>query len=482
MNLQKNLSLWLLLLAIALTLGIRLLLINEPVERNEATNIVITKQLLEGKTLYKDIWDSNSAFLYYSYMIPLFLSDSIIAARLFTAIAVIATMLILYAAAKRISGSIAGLSVAALYGVFSSLPLIQGNNASTELLSNALIASAFYFTISAAGSDSRKHYLLAGVFATAAFLITPAAFPIIIAAAVAPLLEKKQARSITVLKAAIATAAIAGILLALKGILKEAVFAALTYSIKHATYPLSIVAQAFSTIKFLSLEQGLFWLAAVYAIYILFKTKHPVAKTTAAFFIAGIISIFALKTAFPHNFLYILPVAAFATGIFLSSIGRQKAAYATAAIIILALLADSSPLTASPAELSRIKYGTTVFSQAEEAGMLIQKTSNYNDQLYVWGSEPEIYYHSKRPPASRFITSAHLDPAFVKGNELLIERRKELLEELYSKKPRIIIATAPYGDFPALAQLLNESYTRERVFLYKKEGVEAPGILLLRRR
>jgi CheY-like chemotaxis protein len=150
---------------IALSLGLALARLHtwdEPLERDLTTYAVIGHNLLEGRSLYSDLWDHKPPAIHGSYAVAEYLfgygPPSVYALSLFTAIA---TMLAVYAAASWSGGWQAGLWAAAFWAILSGDLRLQANQPNTEAFMNACLAGGFALWLRSGKS---------GLFATQALL------------------------------------------------------------------------------------------------------------------------------------------------------------------------------------------------------------------------------------------------------------------------------------------------------------------------
>jgi len=117
---------------------------NEPLERDLTTYAVIGHNLLEGRSLYSDLWDHKPPAIHGSYALAEYLFGygpaSVYALYLVTAIA---TMLGVYAAGSGSGGRAAGLWAAAFWAILSGDLRLQANQPNTEAFMNACLAGGF---------------------------------------------------------------------------------------------------------------------------------------------------------------------------------------------------------------------------------------------------------------------------------------------------------------------------------------------------
>ena len=105
---------------------------------------------------------------------------------------------------------------------------------------------------------------------------------------------------------------------------------------------------------------------------------------------------------------------------------------------------------------------------------LLRAKARPNDQLFVWGFAPELYYLSGLAPASRFYTSYHLTGQMRDPSQHFDLRApafrliwKQAMDDLRHTRPRFIVDAVPgsrldtldpVSAYPELQSLLNERY------------------------
>src|SRR5438105_3668605 len=83
--------------------------------------------------------------------------------------------------------------------------------------------------------------------------------------------------------------------------------------------------------------------------------------------------------------------------------GITSIALVAAAVTYGVLVMPRFWLTGSPADKSRLLYGTAPFPEAVVVGDYLRRHAAIDDTVFVYGNEPEIYFYSGRRAASRYI-------------------------------------------------------------------------------
>src|SRR2546430_7116263 len=155
----------------ALIFSLRLHTYDEPLERDLTTYAVIAHQMLNGKSLYSDLWDHKPPAIHVTYA-----AAELIAGYghgsmfLMNVVAAMATVVACYFAGSAGGrGPLGGLVAATLWTLASGDLAIEGNQPNTEVFLNALLTTAF--AIFARSEKSRIGFgsaLLIGVLIAAA--------------------------------------------------------------------------------------------------------------------------------------------------------------------------------------------------------------------------------------------------------------------------------------------------------------------------
>jgi len=139
-------------------------------------------------------------------------------------------------------------------------------------------------------------------------------------------------------------------------------------------------------------------------------------------------------------------------------------------------------------ELNEVREGS---ASAKKLAEFIKTKTENEDRIFVWGSAPELYFYSRRLPASRFLDARHLSgiiPGYSSRDKLVSKKQDlnawiMLKEDFKRHVPALIVDLAEenldgYGKFPISKQLFLANYVRAN---YKRdEAVEGAEIYLRR--
>jgi hypothetical protein len=142
-----------------------------------------------------------------------------------------------------------------------------------------------------------------------------------------------------------------------------------------------------------------------------------------------------------HYFILLLPafaIAAAGTLACLAVNGRAHMAIAAAAFIAVALplyhdrelLFRTAPVTAS-----RSLYWPSPFAEAKGISDFVRNRTTDNDTIAVLGSEPEIYFDSRRRSATGYIYTYSLMEPQARASEM----QREMISEIERSQPKLIV-------------------------------------------
>ncbi len=149
-----------------------------------------------------------------------------------------------------------------------------------------------------------------------------------------------------------------------------------------------------------------------------------------------------------HYFILFLPAAALIVGWGVQwgaeACSRARWGRSIAALPVLLLLgAVAQSLWAdrglfflySPQEAVRALYGSNPFPEAVIIGRYISEHSRPDDEVFVLGSEPEIYFYARRRAAAGYIYMYPL----VENQPLAREMQQELIREVENNRPAFLV-------------------------------------------
>ena len=425
---------------------LRLHTYDEPLERDLTTYAVIAHEMLNGKSLYSDLWDHKPPAIHLTYaaaeLIAGYGRDSIF---LMNVVAAVATLVACYfAGAVGGRGPLGGLVAATLWAVASGDMAIEGNQPNTEVFLNALLTAAFAIL---ARSESKnlgmRAALLVGLlFAAASFykqiVVIQAALLAVAYLALSSVGTRKKALGELAVIAAIgatAWALVFGYFYA-RGhgeAFTEAVF---TY---NRYYP-DIIRRAHShDPEWVLLSIGI--LSGVGMVLGLAFGPRRGWILLLAFAIATHISVLLPGWFCPHYYQLWLPPLVIGAGWAVELLKRilpvrfSWLSYAVAGVSCGALIMLEMPYYRVPAKAwSVCKYGG-IFLEGEQLAIKIDNLLSPGATFYEWGNETGFYFTTRRRPPSGIIFAYPMQAGPIRAK---LSRR--LLDDLERNQPELVVA------------------------------------------
>ena len=153
----------------------------------------------------------------------------------------------------------------------------------------------------------------------------------------------------------------------------------------------------------------------------------------------------------PHYFVTLLPAISILIGIFIEwlnskSVALLKTEHARFIGLVIFILAAGAGIASqrsylfeeAPAKLSRTIYGANPFPESLEIAKFIESRSAATDRVAVFGSEPQIYFYSKRHAATGHIYVYGL----MEAHDYSLSMQKEMISEVMSSNPKFIVVVS----------------------------------------
>ena len=192
------------------------------------------------------------------------------------------------------------------------------------------------------------------------------------------------------------------------------------------------------------------WIMSLLGLVVMFFYQGMKGKRL---FIA-LFTLFSFLTICPgfyfrsHYFVTLLPAISISIGIFIEWINSRSAAllkteYARFIGLVIFILAAGAGMVSQkeylfegdPVKLSRSVYGVNPFPESIEIAKFIESRSAMTDRIAVLGSEPQIYFYSKRHSATGHIYVYGL----MEIHDYSLTMQKEMISEIVSSNPKFIV-------------------------------------------
>jgi 4-amino-4-deoxy-L-arabinose transferase-like glycosyltransferase len=455
-----KMKLWPLLAALALGILFRLPSLNLPMDRDEGEYASLAMASLNhGGTPYKDYLEQKPPLAILIYALPQALGFlSVTALRITALLWQLASITALYLLTLKLSSKASAAMVAAiLYAALSAGVRVQGPGANAELWVTLPITLAML--VAPIFEEGAGSWLAFGALVGLASLAKQSALP---AALLLPLLAQSGSWRQRLKAVALSMAACAGLwLLCLiffnsLGAAGDFWHCVVTYNLSYADQgQVSAWRRLFGALLWIAGEQGLLWLFVPYAIWKAIREQERPWILSLAWLGAAALGIAMSGRYYPHYFQIAAAPLALAAGLAFSELeGGWRRGLAWAGLALFALqfvLCDVSFWSApTPADKTLRLLGVETFAAAPDAAQWIDSQTPEGSRLWIWGSEAEVYFLSRRMPATRFLFSYPFTgeaPAWPNG-------RQELEDGLLDTRTAAVLLAQPLPDRGLTAEML----------------------------
>jgi hypothetical protein len=192
-----------------------------------------------------------------------------------------------------------------------------------------------------------------------------------------------------------------------------------------------------------------------------------------------------------HYFITLLPAVSLLVGIFFNSLYFAGARYVKASssapfkplalkigvvgVFMLGLMIgiwhqSEYFFKADPAALSRKYWGANPFPESIEIAKFIENNSSVDDKIAVMGSEPQIYFYSKRHSATGYIYTYSL----METHDYSLAMQQEMKAEIENSNPKFIVFVRVNTSW--LASLKSEEFIINWLNRYLRENYNLVGV------
>ena len=477
--------------AVLLMVVLRLHAFDAPLEVDECNYAYIGQRIAEGSRFYVDVWDHQPPGMYwYCGLLVRWFGAGAWVFRVSAAVAVAATLILVYAICRRALGRGSAAVAALLLAVVSSDPGIAGEGCNREIYMNAFGAAALWLVL-----DGRRWALLcAGLCLGVSSLfktVVATQWLLLAGAVVIDGLWMRRTKpgallgDVTLLGAGAALVwMVTAAVMRAGGRFESFVDATFIYNLGYGRIDVPLTHKltgfffgphGFRVGVFRS-AAGL-WLAGACGVVLLpWRRDRRFALCVTALAVGSFLAVCLPGRFWNHYYMLMLvPLvvasAALVRGVF-ERWTRDRSGVHPPAILTAVLVVTASSalqwhyyLSLPPDRIASFRYHGRM-AWARRQGRRVAKVTAPKDTIYVAGLDAGIYYYSGRRCASRYTMVTHLagdDPRAAR-------RRSELLDDLHRFAPRLILLiNAPY-----IAEL--DRYIREKRFV--KVG-EDPGRMVV---
>ena len=445
---------------LGLTCFVRFRFLGVPLERDEGEYAYVAWQLLLNGTLpYTEAISLKLPGIHFVYVVILAIfgetPSSIHLALLFTNIA---TSFLIFLLGKRFYDGSVGIFAGASFLVMTLTPSVHGFWANSEHFVIFFAMGSFLLMMVALENEDKRYLFLSGVLLGISILIKQHAIFFWMFGFFYFMYCKKQTEDFSDIffKAPIfLTGNLTPVILVVfiyyvTGNFDEIWFWTVKYAFEYVSYvpPNEAVGRFVNT--FAPILSNNFWILFLSLLGVVSVCWDKTIRSKYAFFFGLLVfSFIAITPGFyfrEHYFILLMPSLSMFAGIGASSFLKLsptrhglKFSFLLCALFIILV----TPLFTqkniffkmSSFDLMRHTYGINPFSESIKLSAYIKEKTNKDDVIAILGSEPQVYYLSKRKSATRFIYMYPLTDEQSYGRVL----QTKMIKELENSQPKYIL-------------------------------------------
>lgn len=462
----------------------RVRMLDIPLERDEGEYAYMGQLILQGTPPYAAAYNMKFPGVYYIYAFFMAIfGQSVVGVHLGLLMVNFGAIVLVFLLAKKWFSGNAALAGAAAYALLSTGISVYGfaGHATQYLVLPAL--GGTFLLYQAVEGRRRSHFILSGIFLGIAILMKQPGFFFTLFGAsflfYRAFTSGQQERKVRIIEIVLFSLGVAvplvltAILLKIAGIFYRFWFWTIIYAADYgAQIPAGNIWPMFRD-GFAAAISGsrAIWVLAGLGLATLFLWPKPEKKWQTQFMLLFVIfSFFSICPGFyfrPHYFVTLLPAIAILFGrltdILLELAYRWKSTLMKSAAYALCLIPLAGGIVSQkeyffdlhPDEIPDKVYGQNSFVQSIPVAEYIKNNSTILDRIAVMGSEPQLYFYSKRRAATGYIYMYSLMETH--ANSLLMQ--KEMVREIEAARPKFFVYSHIYTSW--LVKPASETYLFE---------------------
>jgi hypothetical protein len=437
-----------------------------PFERDEGAYSYYGKLLLEGKVPYKDFYEQKfpGIFYFFAMMVGIF-GDTVKGMHFGFMLLNILTFILLFLACRRLFSPIAGAITAATYAIVSLTPGLSGFTVQAEHGVAFFISLGLFFYSFTVQNPDWKYFFLMGLAMGGAFMTKTSGVFLVLWGGIMVVIDsifngKKFAFKTLLIRALIYSGGVLlvisffFVLIAIKGSFSEMIYWAIEVPKQYVNkIPWEDGKKYFSyMLESITRDYKFFWIHALFGLLILFlKNIGWRLKIMALLLI-----FFSGMTIVPgfyfygHYWIQLLPGLSVLAGITFFAVNdllrnrlnikSPRLPYVYVSVFILFTLAHLNKLKSyyfhpNYERILRSVYGNNPFPEAMGIAEYINAHSKPEDGIVVMGSEPEIYFYTRKHCPSRHAYFA----ALVEGKPESAKWQREFVQDVEKAAPKFFV-------------------------------------------
>ena len=459
MSLRRAWVLGVLALVGLATAGIRLRLLDIPLDRDEGEYAYFGQLLLQGIPPYAQAYNFKMPGIYAVYALILAAFGQTPAGiHLGLLVVNVVTIVLVFLVARRHFDTRVAVVAAAAFAALSLSPRLLSTAAYAEHFVLPPVLAGLLILPRAIDRRSVAAYLGSGALFGTAFVVKQSAGAFLLFAVLYVLLGMRDdtrlrlAASAALVAGALAPFAAVCLLMLLAGTFPNFWFWTFTYASKYATaMPLARgVLNLDSALRRILPASYLVVVLACLGLSTFLWDRETRSRGLLVPLLLGA-SLLATSAGLyflPQYFVLLLPALAILTGVAVDSVTRRLASVraralrygipivlATVPLLHLVYLERTILFTDTPHEASRAIYGSNPFPESVEIGRYIREHTTPGERIAVVGSEPQIYFYARRLAATGYVyTYALMEP-----QPYAAAMQRQMIREIEILDPRFVV-------------------------------------------
>jgi 4-amino-4-deoxy-L-arabinose transferase-like glycosyltransferase len=448
-------------IVLGLVIAIRIRLLGIPLERDEGEYAYAGQLMLQGIAPYKLAYNMKFPGTYAAYgLIMALFGQTIVGIHLGLLLINAATILLIFLLGRRLMNSTVGLAAAMTYAVLSVSPSVFGFAAhASHFVMLPALAGTLLLLNESDGRNFERLFVSGLLFGTSLLMKQPAVFFILFGSLylLSTDLRHKRGwkrivlRNLTFDLGVVVPFGIACLFLWRAGVFDKFWFWTINYARQYGSLiPLGDAPKIFVQAITEVVDSGwLLWMLAGLGLVAGLRNQRTQGGTA---FLLGLLlfSFLALSAGFyfrEHYFVFILPALSLFAGVAVTALcdlAQTRGGLIRFAPLLLFFVALSQPILAarklsfevSPVQASHLYYGGNPFPESVRVAEYLRDHTEPTDTIAVLGSEPEIYFYSKRHSATGYIYTYGL----MEPQSYARQMQEEMIHQIESARPKYVIS------------------------------------------
>jgi Dolichyl-phosphate-mannose-protein mannosyltransferase len=446
----------------ALVIAIRIRLSGIPLERDEGEYAYAGQLILQGIPPYKLAYNMKFPGTYAAYaLIMSIFGQTIVGIHIGLLLINAASMIVIFFIGRRLFGLPAGVVAAATYGVISLSPSVLGLAAhASQFAMLPVLAATLLLVLHRSDQHGFGRVFASGVlFGTGVLMKQPAA-PFIVFGAASILcsdicrgaaFKTIALRMSSFCAGAITPFGLTCLMLRQAGVFEKFWFWTVKYAAEYGTrIPVRAAPSIFAVMGGSVIRSGwaVWTLAGLGVVGGLWNKR---SRGGAVFLLSLFaVSLIALSAGFyfrEHYFIFILPAVSLLSGLAISTLSdfiasRSRLVRFTPVLVFCLALSQSILaerkfyFKVSAPEACGIAYGSNPFQESIRIAEYLRDHSSPSDTIAILGSEPQIYFYSRRHSATGYIYTY----ALMEAQSYARQMQEEMISEIELARPRYLIS------------------------------------------